>query len=195
MFSRSNLEEVTKNKVYLKLGTLNRWPTKVFKDLMNMAFTLFSGTSPTVTEVPTPNSDPVISKEHRQVQGLDLECSDSSHWAELPYASPASRVLHKLWTLLGHHWEVSPQVSPVRLGSGSQRTVLSCMTAEDPQPLFPKKPQRPLEPVQPSQDWVVWHINWCLGHLDYFLLLFILLTSLVSLTPALVSWVQQQLPG
>lgn len=63
MFFRSNLEKVTKNKVYLKSGTLNRWPTKVFKDLMNMAFTTFSGKSRTVTD--GPNSDPVVYKEHR----------------------------------------------------------------------------------------------------------------------------------
>lgn len=124
MFLRSNLEEVTKNKVYLKLGTLNRWPTKVFKDLMNMAFTLFSGTSPTVTEVPAPNSDPVVSKEHRQVQGLDLECSDSKPLGRAALCLSCLQGPTQTVDPVGSSLRGQPQVSPRRLGPGSQRPVL-----------------------------------------------------------------------
>lgn len=145
MFSRSNLE-VTKNRVHLKSGTLSRWPTNLSKDLMNTAFTRFSGKSPTVTEAP--NSDPVVSKEHRQVRWLHPECCDTSHWAELPYASPASRVL------LGQPREVSPQVSPLRPWSGSERPVLSCRRAEDAQALSPGSHRDHRNLVRPSQDWV-----------------------------------------
>ena len=51
--------------------------------------------------MPAPNSNPKVSKEDDGAQSFHLDCGNANHWEKLPHASPATRALSNLWTLLG----------------------------------------------------------------------------------------------
>lgn len=141
MFLMLNLEQVTKktNKVCLRSGVLNRQTSKLFRDVLNMAFKMFNEKSLLwQTEIPATLRSP---KKTNGAWPLHLDCSNANHWAELPHASPAAKALYKLWILLvdcsalPHCSRSAPQFLLYRK--------ISQTWSGSPRPVKPLRPQTP----------------------------------------------------
>lgn len=80
---------------------LNRWTSRLFRDLLNMVFKMSNGKK----NLPMIDRYQLLEATLMSLKnsggGINLDCDNTNHWEKLPHASTAAKPRHKLWTVLG----------------------------------------------------------------------------------------------